>query len=164
MSLLQEIKEMLSTWRATAVLLLLLAAAMAAATLLEAGLGTEAARSVVYHAWWFFVLYGLLIVNFVFVSHRYGLWRRKQWGLLLLHYGFAIILGGAASTHLWGYEGMMHIRTGQSSDRLLAADGSVRELPFRVTLRDFRLVRYPGSNTPSSRSTKETLRATYASI
>ncbi|MFQ9505210.1 MAG: hypothetical protein ACLR1G_16130 [Alistipes indistinctus] len=37
MSLLQEIKEMLSTWRATAVLLLLLAAAMAAATFLEAG-------------------------------------------------------------------------------------------------------------------------------
>ena len=56
MSLLQEIKEMLSTWRATAVLLLLLAAAMAAATFLEAGLGTEAARGVVYHAWWFFVL------------------------------------------------------------------------------------------------------------
>lgn len=45
---------------------------------------------------------------------------------------------------------MMHIRTGQSSDRLFAADGSVHELPFRVTLRDFRLVRYPGSNTPSS--------------
>ena len=115
MSLLQEIKEMLSTWRATAVLLLLLAAAMAAATFLEAGLGTEAARGVVYHAWWFFVLYGLLIANFVLVSHRYGLWRRKQWGLLLLHYGFAVILGGAAITHLWGYEGMMHIRTGQSS-------------------------------------------------
>lgn len=150
MSLLQEIKEMLSTWRATAVLLLLLAAAMAAATFLEAGLGTEAARGVVYHAWWFFVLYGLLIANFVLVSHRYGLWRRKQWGLLLLHYGFAVILGGAAITHLWGYEGMMHIRTGQSSDRLFAADGSVHELPFRVTLRDFRLVRYPGSNTPSS--------------
>ena len=150
MSLLQEIKEMLSTWRATAVLLLLLAAAMAAATFLEAGLGTEAARGVVYHAWWFFVLYGLLIANFVLVSHRYGLWRRKQWGLLLLHYGFAVILGGAAITHLWGYEGMMHIRTGQSSDRLFAADGSVHELPFRVTLRDFRLVRYPVSNTPSS--------------
>ena len=46
MSLLQEIKEMLSTWRATAVLLLLLAAAMAAATFLEAGLGTEAAGGV----------------------------------------------------------------------------------------------------------------------
>ena len=122
MSLLQEIKEMLSTWRATAVLLLLLAAAMAAATFLEAELGTEAARGVVYHAWWFFVLYGLLIANFVLVSHRYGLWRRKQWGLLLLHYGFAVILGGAAITHLWGYEGMMHIRTGQSSDRLFAAD------------------------------------------
>ena len=134
MSLLQEIKEMLSTWRATAVLLLLLAAAMAAATFLEAELGTEAARGVVYHAWWFFVLYGLLIANFVLVSHRYGLWRRKQWGLLLLHYGFAVILGGAAITHLWGYEGMMHIRTGQSSDRLFAAVGSVHELPFRVTL------------------------------
>ena len=169
MSLLQEIKEMLSTWRATAVLLLLLAAAMAAATFLEAGLGTEAARGVVYHAWWFFVLYGLLIANFVLVSHRYGLWRRKQWGLLLLHYGFAVILGGAAITHLWGYEGMMHIRTGQSWTGFLPQTG--RCTNCRSALRcatsgwcAIPVPTHPPLTKATSRSTKGTLRATYASI
>ena len=49
MSFLKEIKEMLATWQATAMLIFLLSLAMGSATFLETGLGTEAALSVIYH-------------------------------------------------------------------------------------------------------------------
>ncbi len=150
MTFLQEIKEMLSTWRATAVLLLLLSVAMGAATFLESGLGTEAALSVIYHSWWFFLLFGLLVANFILLSQKLLLNKRRHWGVLLLHYGFTVILLGAFTTHLWGYEGTLRIRIGQSTNQLVTSDGTLHELPFRLALRDFRLVRYPGSNTPSS--------------
>ena len=94
MTFLQEIKEMLSTWRATAVLLLLLSVAMGAATFLESGLGTEAALSVIYHSWWFFLLFGLLVANFILLSQKLLLNKRRHWGVLLLHYGFTVILLG----------------------------------------------------------------------
>lgn len=107
MSFLKEIKEMLATWQTTAMLIFLLSLAMGSATFLETGLGTEAALSVIYHSWWFTWLFILLIANFVLLSHKHLLRKRKQWGVLLLHYGFAVILIGAWATHIWGYEGIM---------------------------------------------------------
>lgn len=141
---------MLATWQATAMLIFLLSLAMGSATFLETGLGTEAALSVIYHSWWFTLLFILLIANFILLSHKHLLRKRKQWGVLLLHYGFAVILIGAWATHIWGDEGIMRIRIGQSSNELVQSNGTLHKLPFSIALRDFRLVRYPGSNTPSS--------------
>ena len=113
MKTLREIRDALSGWSATAVLLSLYAIALAAATLIEAGLGSEAARSAIYHAWWMYVLYALMIVNFLFIGERMKLIKRRRWGTLLLHGGFIVILSGAWITHLWGYEGTLHLREGE---------------------------------------------------
>ncbi|MDD3108604.1 MAG: cytochrome c biogenesis protein CcsA [Alistipes sp.] len=157
MSLMREIYLMLTQWRATLLLLLLLSVALAGATWLESSMNSEAARAVVYNAWWFLLLLGLLILNFIGVSLRLGLWRRRRWGALLLHYGFAVILFGALTTHIWGFEGVMHIREGASSDRLMTSRHEARTLPFTVTLNRFALLRYPGSQTPSAYQSEVTI-------
>lgn len=157
MKTLREIRDALATWQATAVLLLLYAVALAAATLLESGLGAEAARSVVYHAWWMYVLYGLMIANFILIGRRMRLLKRRMWGVLMLHGGLMVIILGALITHIWGYEGTLHLREGETSDRIRVSHTDRRTIPFRVTLRSFHLLRYPGSHTPSSYESEVTI-------
>ena len=158
MSFGHEIKSLLSGWKATAVLLTLTAAAMAAATLIEARINPTAARAVVYHSWWFGLLLLLLAVNFMLTARRMRLARRRRWGVLLLHYGLAVTLAGAFVTHAWGYEGYMHIREGETSNRMMTTDRSVREVPFEITLNRFTLSRYQGSQSPSSYESDVTIR------
>lgn len=145
--------RILVSYPAMAVMLVLYAAAMAAATFVESKYGTPAARHWVYDNWLFYLLQALLVVNFIGVAARQRLLRQRKWATLVFHYAFAVILLGAFVTHLTGREGIMHIREGESSDALLdpANPAEVLEtLPFSVELTDFRLVRYPGSHSPSS--------------
>lgn len=145
-----KIKKFLSDWRITLILLGAYAAALAAATFLEAAYDTAFAKKTVYHSWWFYLLHAAICANFIAVSRRLRLVKRKMWGILLLHYGFIIILIGALTTHVTGYEGVMHIREGEKSDTIVMGDNSVRKLPFSVELEEFTLVRYKWSHTPSS--------------
>lgn len=146
----KELKEILSDWRTTAALLGIFAAALAGATLIEAKMGTAAARSVIYAAWWMYVLYALMILNFIFISMRMRLFRRGMWGVLLLHYGFVVIIAGAFITHVWSFDGKMHIREGETSDTIYFENGTSRTVPMSLQLNKFTIVRYPGSNTPAS--------------
>ncbi len=136
-----------------AVLLVLYAAAMGAATFVESRYGTAVAREWIYNNWLFYLVQLLLVVNFAGIAARQHLVRQRKWATLTFHYAFAVILLGAFVTHLTGREGIMHIREGERSDRLLDPQDPTRtieRLPFSVELIDFRLVRYPGSHSPSS--------------
>lgn len=146
----KEIRDILSSWKTTAVLFAIYAVALAAATFIEAKIGSPAARSVIYTAWWMYVLYGLFIVNFIFVSRRMLLARRRAIGVIILHWGFIVTIIGALVTHIWSYEGIMHIRQGGISDTIVFQDGTSKQVPFNVELNDFTVVRYHGSNSPSS--------------
>lgn len=146
----KNIKKIISDWRTVLVLLGLYAVVLAGATFIEARHGTPFVKKAVYNSWWFFLLHIVLVVNFIFVSLRHKLMKRKKWGVLTAHYGFVVILVGALITHVWGYEGIMHVREGESSDFIVMADNSVKDVPFSVELEKFNLVRYKWSNTPSS--------------
>ena len=149
----KKIFSFFTTYKAMFVLLGLYAVAMAVATFVEAAYGTEAARRFFYTSWWFILLQGLLAVNFIGISVRRKLWAQRKWGVLLLHSALIVILAGALYTHFFSREGIMHIREGETSDMLLSMRGEpVARLPFSVTLKDFRLERYPGSQSPSSYS------------
>lgn len=158
MSIENDLKTFFSRWETAAVLLLVLGTALGAATFLEAAAGAEAARAIVYNAWWFDLLLAMLVASFTGINIRMRLFARRKWGLLMLHYGFAVILCGALITHLWGFEGVMHIREGATSDRIVTPDRQVREVPFSVTLDRFTLSRYPGSQSPSSYQSDVTIR------
>ena len=153
-----EIRNLLSRWSTTWVLLGLTAVAMAAATLVEAQTNAETARSVIYHAWWFNLLLLALALNFIVLAHDRKLWARRRWGTLLLHYGFVVILIGAFITHVWGFEGYMHIREGMTTDRMMTSDREARTLPFSIKLDRFTISRYHGSHSPSSYESDVTIR------
>ncbi len=152
-----KIKSLASSWITTLVLLAIYIVAAATATVIESASGTEAAREIVYHAPWFMLLHLLLVINFVCLTLKLKLYRRDKWGVLLLHWGFVVIIAGAFVTHIFGYEGLMHIREGESSNTIVMGGNTVRELPISVHLNDFKLERYHGSDTPSEYRSEVTI-------
>ncbi|MFW5823074.1 MAG: c-type cytochrome biogenesis protein CcsB [Tangfeifania sp.] len=105
-----------------AFLFLTLAFSMAIATFVESSYGTPAARSLIYNAFWFELLWGLFALNLVNNLFRYRLLNKQRFTIGLFHLSFIVMLIGAAVTRYWGYEGTMHIRENSSSDYLVSTD------------------------------------------
>lgn len=121
------------------------------ATFIENSKGTIMAKELIYNNICFFVLQFLLVINFIAITIRMKMLSQKKWGVLILHYGFVIILIGAMTTYLFGVEGIVHIREGEKSSQLLDMSGKpFATLPFEIGLNDFVLKKYSGSGSPSS--------------
>ena len=103
-------------------LLLVLAFSMAIATFVESGYGTEVAQGLIYKSFWFslilFLLSVSLLVNFV----RNKMYTRQRIAVGLFHISFIIIVIGAGITRFISFEGMMHIREGESSNSILSSE------------------------------------------
>ena len=148
-----RIGRTISSSATTIALLLLYALGLAVATFVEKHRGTAVAMSLVYHSPLFFLLQALLVANFVALVIRRRWLRKGKWAPVLVHFAFIVILAGAMTTHLFGQEGVMHLREGETSNKMLVRSGdknTVHTLPFSVELKDFTLARYPGSASPSS--------------
>ncbi len=100
----------------------LFAISAAVATFIENDFGTPTAWAVVYGTHWFELIMLLLAINLTGNIFRYKLYRREKWSSLLFHAGFLVILLGAAITRYGGFEGMMHIREGQTQDMITSSD------------------------------------------
>lgn len=103
-------------------LLLIMASSMGIATFVENSYGTEAAQSLIYKSLWFELVLVLLAINLGvnFVRHRMYTPQRISVGIF--HISFIFILIGAGITRYISFEGVMHIREGQSSDYILSAE------------------------------------------
>ncbi|MBE0651222.1 MAG: cytochrome c biogenesis protein CcsA [Bacteroidales bacterium] len=102
------------------VLLLIFAFSIGAATFIENDFGTQAARALVYNATWFDILLGLLAANMIVNIFKYKMYQKKKFTLFIFHIAFLIILIGSAITRFISYEGMLHLRNGQTSDVVLS--------------------------------------------
>lgn len=132
-------------------LLIIYAISMAIATFIENSYGTPVAKKYIYYSPWFLVLEFLLACNLLYAIIKGKMIKMKQWGSLLFHLAFIIILAGAAITHFFSYEGIMHIREGDKSTHILMGESmEKKEVPFEVYLKEFKIQRYPGSSSPSS--------------
>ncbi len=98
------------------VLMLIFAISIGVATFIENDYGTQTARALIYNARWFEVLLVLLSLNLLYNILRFRLFRKEKFFTGLFHAAFLIIIIGAALTRYAGYEGMMHIREGSSSN------------------------------------------------
>jgi cytochrome c-type biogenesis protein CcsB len=103
-------------------LLLVFAFSMAIATFVESSYGTEAAQGLIYKSIWFSLVLLLLAVNLVANFIRHKMYARKRIALGLFHISFVIILIGAGITRFISFEGVMHIREGQSSNFILSSE------------------------------------------
>jgi len=151
--MLKRIEQILSSYKTTIVLLIVYATGLAVATFVEKYHGTMAAKAMIYYSPWFFLLQFLMVVNFIAVVVDRQLLKQKKWGMLFVHFAFIIILLGALVSHVFGEEGILHLREGESSNRIAirtSQDTYFHTLPFEVELVKFTLTRYPGSSSPSS--------------
>jgi len=104
------------------VLFIILAVALAIATFIENDYGAAAAKSMVYNTWWFEVIFVLLALNIGGQTVIFKLYRRDKLTVFLFHAAFIIMIAGAAITRYTGYEGIMHIREGASSNTFRTAE------------------------------------------
>ena len=115
----KKIQDILISTRTMAVLLLVFAISMAYATFLENDFGTPAAKALIYEAKWFEAIMFLLILNFIGNISRYRLLRREKWPVLVFHLSFILLFIGGAITRYISYEGIMHIREGETSNEVI---------------------------------------------
>ena len=144
-----SLKAMFTSWKITLILLVHYVILLAAATFVEKSQGTAMAREMIYNNPLFYFLQLLLILNFCSTAWQARLWSRRKYGILLLHVSFVVILLGALITNIFGFEGIVHIREGETVSYMRTTEDQ-RPLPFSIRLDDFKLVRYPGSRSPSS--------------
>lgn len=149
-----KLDRILSSFVTTIVLLLVYAVILAVATFIEKYHGTAAAKAMVYYSPLFILLQFLLVVNFIAALIRHRLLQSRKWGLLITHFAFIVILTGALVSFLFGEEGMLHLRQGETAGAITVrtSDGrtATHPLPFEVELVQFTLTRYPGSASPSA--------------
>lgn len=147
------LKRLISSSTTTIVLLLVYGAGLAIATFIEKYQGSEVARSVVYCSPLFFLLQFLIVLNWLAIVIRQRSLKMRKWGMLVTHGAFILILLGALVSHLYGEEGILHLREGETSNRFAvrhAGEVTYHTLPFSVELINFTLTRYPGSSSPSA--------------
>ena len=152
------LKAMFTSWKIVFVLLVHYMVLLAVATFVEKSQGTAMAREMVYNNPLFYLLQLLLVLSFSAIAWQGYFWKQRKYGILLLHISFMVILLGALITNLFGFEGIVHIREGETTSIMRTTEGE-RQLPFSIRLDDFRLIRYPGSRSPSSFESFLTIRA-----
>lgn len=90
-----------------------------AGTFIENDYGTQTARALIYKAQWFefFLAYftAILVYNIV----KYKSYKNKP-SIFLFHFAFLVIAIGAFITRYIGYEGIMHIREGQTVNTMVS--------------------------------------------
>ena len=142
-----------SSYKAAILLMTIYAVIMSAATFVEKEHGTDVAKALVYYSPLFILLHILMVLNFIFITVRRKLFRLHKWGYVTVHMALIVIITGAMVTHIFSEDGMLHLREGYSNNTIVIKNGDSyieKELPFEVKLLDFKLTRYPGSNSPSS--------------
>ena len=112
-------------------LMMVFAIAIGAATFIENDYGTQTARALVYNARWFELLLFYFSATILYNIFRYRMYRRSKWGQLVLHVSFLLVAIGAMLTRYVGYEGIQHIREGESS-RVMVSD----VMMLNATLKD----------------------------
>ena len=116
----KKLINFLYSTRLMAILFVLFAAAMGVATFIENDFGTQTSKALVYNAWWFEAIMGLFIINFFGNIFRYKLYKKEKWATLLFHVAFLFIIIGAAVTRYVGYEGIMLIDEGETTNTFLS--------------------------------------------
>jgi cytochrome c-type biogenesis protein CcsB len=130
-----------------AVLMLILAVVLAIATLIENKFGAGASRGMIYDTHWLEIIFILLAINLTGQIFKYKLYRREKLTIMLFHLALIIMITGAAITRYAGFDGTMNIREGETTAHVKGKTGL--SLPFTMTLNNFVVDRYPGSNSPS---------------
>lgn len=128
---------------ATAIILILITA-----TIVESSKGTAFVRQNIYTSAWFVVLWAALAV----VAAVYIVLRKNKSNIstsvLLIHASFLVILLGAFTSWTMAESGTIHLRQNETTSTMKDEEGKTKELGFEVSLKNFNVVNYPGTDAP----------------
>ncbi|MDX6747692.1 cytochrome c biogenesis protein CcsA [Polaribacter sp. PL03] len=116
----KKLFSFLYSTRLMAILFILFATAMAIATFIENDFGTQTSKALIYNAWWFEAIMVFFVINFFGNIFRYRLYKKEKWPVLMFHGAFLLILVGAGITRYVGYEGIMLIKEGETTNKFLS--------------------------------------------
>jgi cytochrome c-type biogenesis protein CcsB len=108
------------------VLFVVFAMSMMFAAIYENDFGAVAAKALVYDAWWFELIFLLMIVNLVGQVFQFKLYKRSKLTIMLFHLAFVLIILGAGITRYFGFEGVVRIREGQSQNICSTVDNYIK--------------------------------------
>lgn len=138
------IKSLFCDLRVALVLMAVYAIGCGIATFIEKYDGTMAARYYVYGAFWFDVLHIWLVVALIGCFITSQAWQRKKYASLLLHFSFIVIILGAGITRYFGFEGMMNLREGESTNLITTNEHyifiQVKDLQIMCNTRRFKRI------------------------
>jgi len=119
------LKKILSMKMAV-LMLFLFGVSVGVATFIENDYGTQTARALIYKAKWFefFLAYFIAILTYQIIKYKSY---KTKFPVFLFHFAFIIIALGALITRYIGYEGIMHIREGDTTN-LMVSDVKVMEV------------------------------------
>jgi cytochrome c-type biogenesis protein CcsB len=118
--MLKRILNVLFSMELMGLLVIAFAVSAGVATFIENDFGTPAAKAVVYNATWFEILLIVLGINLVANIFRYKMYRREKLTIFIFHLSFIVILIGSGITRFIGYEGIMSIREGATSNTMIS--------------------------------------------
>ena len=130
---------------ATAIILILITA-----TIVESSKGTAFVRQHIYTSAWFVVLWAALAV----VAAVYIVLRKNKnksnisTSVLMVHASFLVILLGAFTSWNMAESGTIHLRQNETTSTMKDEEGKTKELGFEVSLKNFNVVNYPGTDAP----------------
>lgn len=128
---------------ATAIILILITA-----TIVESSKGTAFVRQHIYTSAWFVVLWATLAV----AAALYIVLRKNKSNIstsvLLVHASFLVILLGAFTSWNMAESGTIHLRQNETTSTMKDEEGKTKELGFEVSLKNFNVVNYPGTDAP----------------
>lgn len=128
---------------ATAIILILITA-----TIVESSKGTAFVRQHIYTSAWFVVLWAVLAV----VAAVYIVLRKNKSNIstsvLMVHASFLVILLGAFTSWNMAESGTIHLRQNETTSTMKDEEGKTKELGFEVSLKNFNVVNYPGTDAP----------------
>ena len=116
----KNIFSFLYSTRLTALLFIVFATAMGVATFIENDYGTQTSKALVYNAWWFEAIMVFFVINFFGNIFRYRLHKKEKWAVLMFHLAFLFIIIGAGVTRYIGYEGIMLVNEGETTNQFLS--------------------------------------------
>jgi ABC-type transport system involved in cytochrome c biogenesis permease subunit len=129
------------------VMMVLMIVVLMGATIIEPFYGTQFTHDYIYTSPWAIGGWTLLVV----FAACHLLHRRRAMGYAtqMLHAAFVVILVGAATSHFTSKHGSLHLRKGADMVESFTDDaGNPSTLPFGVSLREFAVRYYPGTNSP----------------
>ena len=116
----QSFFKFLLSVRFALLLIIVFASLVGYGTFIENDFGRSTAKALIYNKWWFELILVMLAIILVANMERYNLFKKGKEAVLAFHLAFIIILFGAGITRYFGYEGMMHIREGESSNSIIS--------------------------------------------